>query len=57
MLIGIAGDTILVAMKNRWGSIASLLDYNHVAVNIEVREHEIEYVQAMGPCVMLRACF
>jgi len=57
VLIGTAGDTILVAMKNQWGLITSLLDHNRVAVNFDVREHEIEHVQAMGPSATLCASF
>jgi len=55
--LGTAGVTILVAMKNLWGSVTTLLDHDRVAVNFDVREHEIEYVQAMGPTATLCASF
>jgi len=57
VLLGTAGVTILVAMKNQWGSVATLLDHDHVAGNFDVREHEIEYVQAMGPTATFCASF
>jgi len=53
VLIGTAGGTILVAMKNQWGSITSLLNHDRVALNLDVREHEIEHVQAMGPIIVI----
>jgi len=52
VLLGTAGVTILVAMKNRWGSVATLLHHDRVAVNFDVREHQIEYVYAMGPAAL-----
>ena len=42
VLLGTARVTILVALKNRWGSVATLLDHDRVAVNFDVRENEIE---------------
>ena len=53
VLLGTAGVTIRVAMKNRWGSVATLLDHDRVAVKFDVSEDEMEYVQAMGPAAML----
>ena len=54
-----AEGTILVPMKNRWGSVSTLLAHARVAVNFDVREHQMEFmaVEAMGPPAMLRASF
>ena len=39
VVLGTAEVTILVAMKNRWGSISTLLPHDRMAVNLDVREH------------------
>ena len=57
VVLGTAEVAIRVAMKNRWGSVSELLPYLRLTVNFDVMEHEIEYVQAMGPVAMLCASF
>jgi len=57
VVLGTAGVTIRVAMKNRWGSVSELLPHLRLTVNFDVMEHEIEYVQAMGPVAMLCTSF
>jgi len=54
-----AEGTILVPMKNRWGSVSTLLAHDRVAVNCDVREHQMEFmaVEAMGPPTILCASF
>jgi len=68
VLLGTAEATIRVAMKNRWGSVSALLSHEQLVVsallsherltvNFDVRECEIEYLQAMGPVAMLCTSF
>jgi len=57
VLLGTAEATIRVAMKNRWGSVSALLHHERLTVNFDVKECEIEYLQATGPVAMLCASF